>query len=68
MEAITFGLNDYDHIMKGNIYIPINMNKRAAALGGNQSIDTTTGQMLEKEYQQRDIAFQKLDPSILFNN
>lgn len=68
MEAITFGLNDYDHIMKGNIYIPINMNKRAAALGGNQLIDTTTGQMLEKEYQQRDIAFQKLDPSILFNN
>ena len=68
MEAITFGLNDYDHIMKGNIYIPINMNKRAAALGGNQSIDTTTGQMLEKEYHQRDIAFQKLDPSILFNN
>lgn len=68
MEAITFGLNDYDHIMKGNIYIPINMNKRAAALGGNQSIDMTTGQMLEKEYQQRDIAFQKLDPSILFNN
>lgn len=61
-------INSYDHIFKGNIYIPLNMNKAAAALGGNQSIDTTTGQMLEKEYQQRDIAFQKLDPSILFNN
>lgn len=61
-------INSYDHIFKGNIYIPLNMNKAAAALGGNQTIDTNTGQMLEKEYQQRDIAFQKLDPSILFNN
>jgi hypothetical protein len=35
--------NSYDHIFKGNIYIPLNMNKAAAALGGNQTIDTNTG-------------------------
>ena len=36
-------INSYDHIFKGNIYIPLNMNKAAAALGGNQTIDTNTG-------------------------
>lgn len=60
-------MNSYDHIFKGNIYIPLNMNKTAAALGGNQTIDTNTGQMLEKEYQNRDLNFTKLDPSILNN-
>jgi hypothetical protein len=35
--------NSYDHIFKGNIYIPLNMNKAAAALGGNQTIDMNTG-------------------------
>jgi hypothetical protein len=50
-------MNGYDHIFKGNIYIPLNMNKMAAALGGNQNIDTTTGQILEKEYQRRDVTF-----------
>ena len=60
-------INSYDHIFKGNIYIPLNMNKTAAALGGNQTIDTNTGQMLEKEYQNRDLNFTKLDPSILNN-
>ena len=58
-------INSYDHIFKGNIYIPLNMNKAAAALGGNQTIDTNTGQMLEKEYQNRDLNFTKLNPSIL---
>lgn len=61
-------INGYDHIFKGNIYIPLNMNKMAAALGGNQNIDTTTGQILEKEYQRRDVTFQKADPSLLLNN
>ena len=61
-------INSYDHIFKGNIYIPLNMNKAAAALGGNQTIDTNTGQMLENEYQNKDINFIKLDPSILNNN
>lgn len=60
-------INSYDHIFKGNIYIPLNMNKAAAALGGNQTIDTNTGQMLEKEYQNRDLNFTKLNPSILNN-
>jgi hypothetical protein len=50
-------IDEYDHIFKGNIYIPLNMNKMAAALGGNQNIDTTTGQILEKEYQRRDVTF-----------
>jgi hypothetical protein len=50
-------INGYDHIFKGNIYISLNMNKMAAALGGNQNIDTTTGQILEKEYQRRDVTF-----------
>ena len=59
---------NYDHIYKGNIYIPINMNKTAAALGGNQKLDTNTAQMLEKEYQRRDVTFQKADPSLLLNN
>jgi hypothetical protein len=36
-------INSYDHIFKGNIYIPLNMNKLAAALGGNQKLDTNTG-------------------------
>ena len=58
---------NYDTIIKGNIYIPLNMNKLSAALGGNQTIDTNTGQMLEKEYQNRDLSFTKLDPSILNN-
>lgn len=61
-------INSYDHIFKGNIYIPLNMNKMAAALGGNQKLDTNTGQMLEKEYQRRDVTFQKADPSLLLNN
>lgn len=60
-------INSCDHIFKGNIYIPLNMNKAAAALGGNQTIDTNTGQMLEKEYQNRDLNFTKLNPSILNN-
>ena len=60
-------INSYDHIFKGNIYIPLNMNKAAAALGGSQTIDTNTGQMLEKEYQNRDLNFTKLNPSILNN-
>lgn len=59
---------NYDHIYKGNIYIPINMNKTAAALGGNQKLDTNTAQMLEQEYQRRDVTFQKADPSLLLNN
>lgn len=59
---------NYDHIYKGNIYIPLNMNKTAAALGGNQKLDTNTAQMLEKEYQRRDVTFQKADPSLLLNN
>lgn len=58
---------NYDHIFKGNIYIPLNMNKTAAALGGNQTIDINTGQMLEKEYQNRNLNFIKLDPSLLNN-
>lgn len=53
--------------LRGNIYIPLNMNKMAAALG-NQKLDTNTGQMLEKEYQRRDVTFQKADPSLLLNN
>lgn len=58
---------NYDHIFKGNIYIPLNMNKTAAAIGGNQTIDINTGQMLEKEYQNRNLNFIKLDPSLLNN-
>lgn len=60
-------INGYDHIFKGNIFIPLNMNKSAAALGGNQDLNVNTAQSLEKEYQQRDINFQKLNPSILNN-
>lgn len=60
-------INGYDHIFKGNIFIPLNMNKSAAALGGNQDLNINTAQSLEKEYQQRDINFQKLNPSILNN-
>lgn len=60
-------INGYDHIFKGNIFIPLNMNKSAAALGGNQDLNINTAQSLEQEYQQRDINFQKLNPSILNN-
>lgn len=67
LEWLSLGLNGYDHIFKGNIYIPLNMNKMAAALGGNQKLDTNTGQMLEKEYQKRDASFTKLSPSLLNN-
>lgn len=67
-EWISLGLNKYDHVFKGNIYIPLNMNKFSAALGGNQNIKTNRAQMLENEYQNRDINFTKLDPSILINN
>jgi len=28
-------INGYDYIFKGNIFIPLNMNKSAAALGSN---------------------------------
>ena len=60
-------INGYDHIFKGNIFIPLNMNKSAAALGSNQNLNINTAQVLENEYQQRDINFQKLNPSILNN-
>ena len=60
-------INGYDHLFKGNIFIPLNMNKSAAALGGNQNLKVDTAQSLEQEYQQRDINFQKLNPSILNN-
>ena len=60
-------INGFDHIIKGNIFIPLNMNKSAAALGGNQNLKINTAQSLEQEYQQRDINFQKLNPSILNN-
>lgn len=65
--SIMDWFGNYDHIFKGNIYIPLNMNKTAAALGGNQTIDINTGQMLEKEYQNRNLNFIKLDPSLLNN-
>lgn len=61
----SLGLNDYDHIFKGNIYIPLNMNKQAAALGGNQSLDTTVAHELEKEYQQSSSEFYGGDASLL---
>lgn len=60
-------INGYDHLFKGNIFIPLNMNKSAAALGGNQNLNINSAQSLEQEYQQRDINFQKLNPSILNN-
>ena len=58
---------NYDTIIKGNIYIPLNMNKLSAALGEDQNININNAQMLEKEYQNRDINFTKIDPSILNN-
>ena len=57
----------YDKIIKGNIYIPLNMNKAAASLGGNQKLGIEDNQALEQEYQDRNINFMKLDPSILNN-
>ena len=60
-------INGYDYIFKGNIFIPLNMNKSAAALGSNQNLNINNAQVLENEYQQRDINFQKLNPSILNN-
>ena len=57
----------YDKIIKGNIYIPLNMNKVSAVLGGNQKLGIEDSQALEQEYQDRNINFMKLDPSILNN-
>ncbi len=66
-EVLSLGINNYDHIFKGNIFIPLNMNKSAAALGGNQKLGIDSAQALEQEYQQRDINYQKVNPSILNN-
>lgn len=57
-----------DWIVKGNIYIPLNMNKTSAILGGNQDVDLTIGNTLEEEYQKRNVRVNKVDPSILINN
>lgn len=66
-EVLSLGINGYDHVFKGNVFIPVNMNKSSAVIGGNQNIDINSAQLLEKEYQQRDINYQKLNPSILNN-
>lgn len=59
--------NKYDHIIKGNIYIPLNMNKQAAALGGGQNLSIREGQDLEQEYQQSSIEYNSGDASLLNN-
>lgn len=66
-EMFSLGLNGYDHIFRGNIYIPINMNKMAAALGGNQTLDTNTGNKLESEYQKSSISYTSGAASLLNN-
>lgn len=66
-EIISFGINGYDHLFRGNIYIPINMNKMAAALGGNQTLDTNSGNKLESEYQKSSLNYTSGDVSLLNN-
>lgn len=60
-----FGM--YDHIYKGNIFIPLNMNKVSGAMGGNQYLDKDEADSLEEEYQKRNLSFNQVDPSILNN-
>jgi hypothetical protein len=45
---------NYDNIYKATLFIPITMNKLAAARGARQALDYNEASQLEKEYQDRD--------------
>ena len=45
---------NYDNIYKATLFIPITMNKLAAARGGRQALDYDEAGLLEKENQNRD--------------
>lgn len=45
-------INGYDHIVKGYMFIPLNMNRGAASMYANQHISQSANDSLEEEYQQ----------------
>lgn len=58
-EALSKGwaewLNGYDHIYKGVLYIPIDMNRNAAAMYSAQHLKTSERNAMEAEYQQNPV-------------
>lgn len=61
-ELFTFG--QYDHIYKGTLYIPIGMNKEAAAIGSKQTVKNDN---LELEYQLSQKDYNTIDIANLNN-
>lgn len=55
-DAVTKGwgewFNSYDHIYKGVVYIPIDMNRGSAAMYSSVNLSKTEGNQMELEYQQ----------------
>ena len=46
--------HNYDNIYKATVFIPITMNRLAAARGARQTLDYDEADLLESEYQNRD--------------